>query len=240
MKVALKRAIQLPAFLIATLILGTVSSIAEARAATRSESLCPVLSSVVQTGDVVFIEIDNFFLTRVARILGGWANHLGIVIGDKDEAFTVAESTIPVSRTSALCKFLKRSTNGLVAIRRYAGPIGPEEYARIKAEALARVGVLYDLKFNFDTKRQYCSKFVHEIFKSALNVELGIIETLGELHERAKASPTYDDDVTFWKIYFTGEIPDDQRIITPESLYRDDQLITVFDNSREMSARRLR
>ncbi|OFZ51718.1 MAG: hypothetical protein A2428_14155 [Bdellovibrionales bacterium RIFOXYC1_FULL_54_43] len=240
MKAACKRAAQLPVFLIAILTLNSVPSVPEAHAVARSESLCPVLSSLVQTGDIVFIEIDNFFLTRVARILGGWANHLGIVIGEKHEGFTVAESTIPVSRTSALCKFLKRSTNGLVAIRRYSGPIGPDENARIKAEALARVGVLYDLKFNFDTKRQYCSKFVHEVFKFALNVELGIIETLGELHERAKTSPTYDDDMTFWKIYFTGEIPDEQRIITPESLYRDDQLISVFDNSGEMSALRLR
>jgi len=201
------------------------------RAETRSET-CQSVSSLVQTGDILFIEIDNSVLKRVARASGGWTNHVGMIIGQNSAGdWLIAESKIPVSKTGSLCEFVDRTSVKKLAIRRHPDVTSGNHFELLRREAQARLGIAYDLKFNFDNKKQYCSKFVYEIYKAALGIEVGQIENLGILMDRMKSSPTYLEDLAFWTIYYGGEIPREQRIITPESQYRDPKLITVLDNS---------
>ena len=196
-----------------------------------SAALCEALSALVQPGDLVFVEIDNFVLRRVARATGGWANHVGIVLDRSAQGWTVAESKVPLSQTGSLCDLLER-TRAPVAIRRHNRIWAANDMNDIKREVRARLGIAYDMKFNFDSKKQYCSKFVYEIFKAALDLELGKIETLGDIMDNMKDLPTYEEDLAFWEFYYGGEIPRNQRIVTPESQYRDANLRTIFDNSR--------
>jgi len=196
-----------------------------------SAALCETLSALVQPGDLVFVEIDNFVLRRVARATGGWANHVGVVLEHSSQGWTVAESKVPLSQTGSLCDLLER-TRAPIAIRRHNRIWAANDMNDIKREVRARLGIAYDMKFNFDSKKQYCSKFVYEIFKAALDLELGKIETLGDIMDNMKDLPTYEEDLAFWEFYYGGEIPRNQRIVTPESQYRDANLRTIFDNSR--------
>ncbi|OFZ05419.1 MAG: hypothetical protein A2X97_11095 [Bdellovibrionales bacterium GWA1_52_35] len=213
----------------------TTPALSSAQAESRSP-LCQSVAAVVRAGDLLFIEIDNSILKRIARATAGWTNHVGMVLGQNSSGeWIVAESKLPVSQIGSLCKFVDRTNPAKIAVRRHPGldsdPAGSNDIAALKREAMNRLGISYDLKFNFDNDKQYCSKFVYQIYKAALGIEVGQIETLGIIMDRMKSSPTYQEDIAFWTFYYGGTIPREQRIITPESQYRDPLLRTVLDNS---------
>jgi len=93
-----------------------------------------------------------------------------------------------------------------------------------------RLNQYYHLGFDFDSKRQFCSKFVYLTFKEALGVELGKIQTLKELlEENPQAS------VNFWRCWYLGFIPWERKTITPASQLHDPQLNTVFSTLKNMT-----
>ncbi|MDB5815614.1 MAG: hypothetical protein JWN23_2731 [Rhodocyclales bacterium] len=88
-----------------------------------------------------------------------------------------------------------------------------------------RLGILYHPGFKLRSKRQFCSKFVHEVYAEALAEELGSIETFDELLRKNPAVPT-----GFWRLWFFGRIPWSRETITPTSLYRSPRMRTIADS----------
>ena len=133
------------------------------------------------------------------------------------------ESAVPVVRRSPLRKFLSKTCNNEVAIRRLKSGLVPDQIERLKAEADKRMGRLYHLGFKYDSERQFCSKFVHECFRDGLGITLGKVETLeGLLEQNPQAS------VGFWRAWYFGFIPWQRRTLTPASQLADDALETIF------------
>jgi hypothetical protein len=87
------------------------------------------------------------------------------------------------------------------------------------------MGKLYGLGFDYYSKRLYCSKFVYDVYQSALNIEVGKKETFKELIE---ANP--EASKTFWRFWFFGFIPWKRITVTPASQYEDERLETAFEN----------
>jgi hypothetical protein len=85
------------------------------------------------------------------------------------------------------------------------------------------MGRWYHLGFNYDSRRMFCSKFVHEVFREALGVEIGTVQTFGELLE---CKP--DQALGFWKLWFFGRIPWTRRTVTPASQLASPLLQAVF------------
>ena len=92
-----------------------------------------------------------------------------------------------------------------------------------KRAADKRHGKLYHLGFKYESQRQFCSKFVYQVYKEALGIELGKVQTLEQLlEENPQAS------VRFWRCWYLGFIPWQRKTITPASQIADPQLTTVF------------
>lgn len=65
----------------------------------------------------------------------------------------------------------------------------------------ARLNKFYHTGFKYESSRQFCSKFVFDIYKEALCIPVGDIETFEEL---LHSNP--DAKLTFWKFWFLGSI----------------------------------
>lgn len=181
------------------------------------------LDGQIRPGDIIFIRIANFLYKRVADGTKSWTSHVGFVHSKKDGEWLVAESAVPKCQLCPLRTFLKRSDGLQYSIKRLRD-LTDEEVLALHREADARMGMWYHLGFDFDSPRQYCSKFVYQCYHDALGVEIGRVETLRDLLE---ANPTYPR--TFWRLWYFGFIPWARRVITPASQYEDTQLTTVSE-----------
>lgn len=184
------------------------------------------VTAQLEEGDILFISIDAFLYKQVARGTGSWSSHVGFAIKE-DNQWLVIESKVPVVSKTPLRKFLSRTCNGEVSVRRLRQPLTKSEITQLKssAEKLASnlSNKLYHLGFDFDSKRQFCSKFVHLVYQDALGIKLGKVETLRQLlNDNPQAS------VRFWRCWFLGFIPWERQTLTPASQLTDPQLDTIF------------
>lgn len=188
---------------------------------------------LLDVGDIVFIAIDNPLYRRVAAATDCWTSHVGIIVDAAHGAELVAESTVPFSKITALSKFKARSASGQYSIKRLIRPLGTEEKKQLCEEAKRRLGILYHLGFNFGSKRQFCSKFVYEVYQSAISVQIGQIETFNELLRKNRTTPLW-----FWRLWFFGFIPWNRLTITPASQYNSPLLETIEEHLGSGTAER--
>ncbi|MBK9393931.1 MAG: YebB family permuted papain-like enzyme [Uliginosibacterium sp.] len=178
----------------------------------------------LQVGDVVFIRVPHLLYRKVADANASWTNHVGIVIDVSGGEAIVAESRVPRAGATTFSKFVARSENGRVAIRRLSRNLNDDERRRIVAAARLRFGQWYDLGFDFNSQRQFCSKFVREVLQQATGESVGAVETFSSLLARHPEA-----DQRFWKWWYLGAIPWQRQTITPASQYESEVLHTVFD-----------
>ncbi len=95
--------------------------------------------------------------------------------------------------------FSRTTLRGSSPVRR---PDGRAETLAIMEQVPARLNKFYHTGFKYESSRQFCSKFVFDIYKEALCIPVGDIETFEEL---LHSNP--DAKLTFWKFWFLGSIP---------------------------------
>lgn len=180
---------------------------------------------LLRDGDVIFSSIPNPLYQRIADATGSTASHVGILFRREDGSWWVAESKVPCVRYSTLDNFIGRSISEWHVVRRLHQPLTPVQAAALRQECDKRMGLLYHTGFRYESKRMFCSKFVHEVFRDALGVEVGRVETFGELLQRHPAT-----SLRFWKIWFFGRIPWNRLTVTPASQLESSALTTVFES----------
>ena len=189
----------------------------------KAELVSESQRTALESGDIVFIS-ERYPLCRlIAATCGSWDSHVGIIFREADGELRVAESRVPVCTFTTMDKFLSRPTNGAFAIRRLRGGLTPAQAARLRAEAERRIGRIYHLGFKFDSSREFCSKFVYGVYRDALALEVGRLETFEELLAQNPGGP-----VVFWRLWFFGFIPWRRRTVTPTSQLRSPLLQTVL------------
>lgn len=197
-------------------------AVAEASGFQSWAQVCEQAEAVVAEGDLVFLDIPVGLFRRVAAATGSWTSHVGIVFRDSRGHWVVDEGAIPLSTERPLCDFLKKSTKYRFEIRRLNRSLNAQEIAQMKVVANSHMGEIYDLGFNFDSNRMFCSKFVYLIYQS-ISVDVGRLQTFRELfEENPKAS------LLFWKLWYFGRIPFDRRTVTPASQLQDLKFTTVM------------
>lgn len=177
----------------------------------------------LQIGDIVFIRIDNFIFNHVATATLSWVNHVGIIVGFKDNEYWVAESTIPFSKITPLSKFISRSKDNSFAIARLKQPLNNAQKKVVVQASKKRMHILYDTGFNLYSRGQFCSRFVYEVIKEATNIDISEIEDFKTLlHKNPQHS------LNFWKIWFLGFIPWERLTITPASQFNDAKIHFIY------------
>jgi hypothetical protein len=219
-------------FLFLTLPSGLAAGKPKPQPPSPTEPDCALLERTIQPGDLVFIRIGSRVFQELEILQDAWATHVGIVVEDFFGNPVVAESRIPKSVKGPICDFIKRSKEYRFAIRRLNQPLTPTEKTLLSLEAERRLGLWYDLGFNYASETtQYCSKFVYQTMKSATGLRAGMLQTFEELKDAAsKQGKDIGAILKFWKNYFGGKIPWKRVTITPASQYHDPNYHTVLES----------
>lgn len=181
----------------------------------------------LKEGDIIFTCAKNVIYRKIAQTFQSWESHVGILFCDSSGGWKVAESTLPITKFTPLDKFLLQSEDGRFVIRRLRAGLSQEETPRLRVAVESRMGKLYDLGFQYDSSRLYCSKFVYDTFLEATGQRIGRIETFREMFEENPGAP-----VSFWRAWFFGRIPWERRTVTTTSQLHSANLVTVFDSEK--------
>jgi hypothetical protein len=112
-----------------------------------------------------------------------------------------------------MVRFLERSEHGRYTVTRLTIPLNDQQREVLLAAAARRMHTLYDTGFNMSSRRQFCSRFVHEVIEEATSIQLGEVETF-----RTLLQENSDPSLTFWRFWYFGRIPWQRRTVTPASL----------------------
>jgi Permuted papain-like amidase enzyme, YaeF/YiiX, C92 family len=181
---------------------------------------------MLQIGDVVFIRIPALLFRMVGDSTRSWTNHVGIVVGQENGDWIVAESCVPLARTRRFSEFVARSEDGRYTVRRLPEPLTSSQQARLQVAVAARLGRLYHTGFALHARRQFCSKFVYEVLREACGVTVGRVETFATLLGRNPAAP-----LGFWRLWYFGRIPWQRETITPASMLECPTLQTFVEHA---------
>jgi hypothetical protein len=180
----------------------------------------------LESGDLIFIRVDNFLYRRVAATSNSWESHVGILFEDSPGVWTVAESRVPLSTHTSLARFIARSAHRRCAVRRLRGGLSSAEIERLRKAADRRMGTWYHLGFDYRSALLFCSKFVHDVYQEATGREIGQLQTFRQL---LAANP--DAPLLFWRLWFFGRIPWNRETVTTTSQLECPDLLTVFDGN---------
>lgn len=183
----------------------------------------PVLRDLLayspQVGDVVLQSLPSGRLVdAIEGITRSRYSHCGVVdrIGGR---WVVIEALGPVHATP-LREWMLRGHDAGVTVCRY--PFGPGEAERVLAAVHAFDGRPYDVRYELDDAKIYCSELVAKGFRNGIGVQVGALERLGDLNWQP-----YEATIVH---YEQGPVPLDRQMVTPVSLTRDARLVRVFDS----------
>ncbi len=186
----------------------------------------------LEVGDIVFIEVPFPVFREISKASLCWSNHVGIVVGHNGGDYILAESTIPLSRNTTLKSFIQRSRNQRYEIKRLRDGLIDDQKLTLVGGVFEKLNIPYHTGFKLHSKRQFCSKFVYELYRDRLSIELGKIETFSDL---LKTNP--DAGLSVWRFWFFGRIPWQRETVTPASLYYCPKLTSVAFSVSEKGVR---
>lgn len=79
----------------------------------------------------------------------------------------------------------------------------------------ANLGRVYDFYFNYDAPRLFCSKFVYDLIKQSTGIEVGKVQTLGEI------DVVNPQGTTFWEYWFFRQCAWNNAQLRRRNMYED-------------------
>ncbi len=183
----------------------------------------------LEVGDVIFTSIGTELFRQIASASQCWSNHVGMIIGHDGNDYLIAESRVPLSTTTTLSRFIARSSDKRYGVRRLASHLTNEQKNALVAQVPPRLNKFYHTGFKYESSRQFCSKFVFDIYQSALSIRIGEIETF---HELLSKNP--NAKLNFWKLWFIGQIPWERTTVTPASLWHHPELSLIYRSHEDI------
>ena len=179
---------------------------------------------LLEDGDLVFQRSRSAQSAAIAEATGSELTHVGVVFVLEGEVW-VYEAVQPVKRTR-WSEWVARGDGGRVAVRRLADPqrLGPAQAEAMRALVDGWLGRPYDAAFAWDDARLYCSELVYKLFDRSAGVEVGQRVPIREFH---LDGPAVQGRVAQ---RFGGRVPLDREVVSPQSIWADPDLVTVFSD----------
>lgn len=172
-----------------------------------------------RAGDIVLQHIESPLCKMIAAVTESPYSHCGLVVYRGTEPY-VLEAVGTVSYTP-LARWLATGDRGRVTVVRVKD-LTPAQIAKAIQAAQAFFGKSYDIQYQPDDRKIYCSELIYKAFRNGCGIEVGAVQRLGDLkwqpHEAAIRQLA------------GGELPLDRRMVTPVTLV-DSPLTTVVYSS---------
>ena len=177
--------------------------------------------AALRDGDIVFQYSGSMQCAAISQATRSPYTHCGIVFIEGGKPM-VWEAVGPVRKTPYR-EWVGHGLNDHVVIKRLkdTSPLSPGHLAAMRAEGEKEMGRPYDIRFNMDEDRIYCSELVWKIYERGAGVRVGAIERFGDMDF------TGAEARRVLKERFGEAFPADQDVITPASIFRSTLLYTV-------------
>lgn len=177
----------------------------------------------LEDGDIIFQESLSSQSQAIQNATNSRYSHCGIIFKRGGEFF-VYEAIQPVTYTK-LDKWIKRGKDSHYVVKRLKDNAKLKECRdKMLAEAKKHMGKNYDLTFEWSDKRIYCSELIWKIYKRGAGLEVGKLEKLKDFD---LSDPAVKKKI---KERYGENIPLDEVVISPESIYDSRLLYTVAEN----------
>ncbi len=169
-------------------------------------------------GDFVFQSLPrNALVDCIEGSTGSPFSHCGIVV-NRDGKWMVLEAIGPVKET-ALGEWIARGRNNAYVACRLKAPLNAQIPAIIAAAERYK-GRPYDIRYEMDDAKIYCSELLWKATWDAAKVRLGKPHKLGELKWQPHEAVIRQIE--------NGGLPLEREIITPRTVAEDPHLREVF------------
>jgi hypothetical protein len=182
----------------------------------------------VQEGDLVFQRSHSTQSRAVALATGSPYTHMGVVLVENGQPI-VLEAVQPVKLTP-LADWIGRGDGGRVVVRRLRDAdrvLTGQALDRMRRLGKSWLGRPYDLQFRWDDERLYCSELVYKLYERSAGIRIGALRKAREFN---LGSPEVQ---RLMAKRFGGREPPfdpDEKVISPQAMFEDPQLVTVFEN----------
>jgi len=186
-------------------------------------AVAPVFSYVEydpNEGDIVFQSLPNSALTRaIEGATNSLYSHTGMVI-KKGGLWYVREAVGPVKDT-ILYLWIMRGRDAKFAVYRLKEQY-KESIPSFINESEKYLGLPYDIYFELDDEKIYCSELVYKSFKDATHENLGQLIKLKDLNWKSHRA--------FIESIEVNGIPYEREMIAPSDLSKASQLVKIYSN----------
>jgi hypothetical protein len=160
-----------------------------------------------QNGDFLFQSLPhNPLIDAIEGSTGSPYSHCGIVV-NRNGVWMVIEAIGPVKETFLL-RWIGQGRDGATKVNRVI-----EAAERYK-------GRPYDLRYDMDDTKIYCSELLWKATRDATGIELGKLQRLGDLNWQPHEQVIRQLE--------NGQLPLDRQMITPRAVAEDARLKQVF------------
>jgi hypothetical protein len=178
----------------------------------------------LQDGDIIFHKSQSSQSEALRRAMNSPYTHMGVIFIEND-APVVYEAVGPVTRTP-LEEWIQRGDGGRFVVKRLSEAdllLTEDAVARLRSAGEQYAGRPYDLYFEWSDDRIYCSELVWKMYESALGIEIGKLQRFGDFD--------LSDPVVVRKLRerFPDDIPVDEVVISPASMFASEELVTVYE-----------
>lgn len=178
-----------------------------------------------KNGDIIFQTSKSNQSKAIQLATDSKYSHMGIIYENEGQ-FLVYEAVQPVKLTP-LKEWINRGENGHYVIKRLKNAdkvLTKSTLTKMKQIGDQFNGKPYDIYFEWSDDKIYCSELVWKIYKQATDIEIGQLEQLSDFDlsndiVKAKMKERYGEN-----------IPMDEKVISPASMFNSDKLVTVKTN----------
>ncbi|MCD4750203.1 MAG: YiiX family permuted papain-like enzyme [Thermoanaerobaculales bacterium] len=175
-------------------------------------------------GDIIFHTSQSGQSVAIQKATQSRYSHMGIVYLRDQQAY-VFEAVEPVKST-LLRDWIGRGVGGHFVVKRLHNAsevLTSDTLDRMLEVGEAFKGKHYDLYFEWSDDRIYCSELVWKVYKRALDLEIGDLQTISEFD---LSDPAIKAKV---QERWGGPPPADETVISPAAMFNSEVLRTVFE-----------
>ena len=179
----------------------------------------------IKNGDLIFQTSLSGQSKAIQLATHSEYSHCGLIYKSGNDYF-VFEAVQPVKQTP-LDKWIARGEGGHFVIKRLKNAdqvLTAETLKKMKQVGDSFNGKNYDIYFDWSDEKIYCSELIWKIYQRATGIEVGKLEKLRDF------DLTSDAVKQKMKERYGGNLPLDETVISPASIFNSDLLTTIKSN----------
>lgn len=180
---------------------------------------------ILRDGDIIFHESLSQQSKAIQLATESPYSHCGIIYKTNNGLYVL--EAIQTVELTPLKQWIARGTNGHFVVKRLKNAdevLTSHRLIKMKEIGNRFKGKTYDLTFEWSDDKIYCSELVWKIYERATGVKLGELQRLGDFNLTHQAVKEKMDE------RYGNEIPFDEPVIAPVTIFNSQLLETVYSN----------